>query len=113
MKPVLIYDHNCAFCRRWVERLKHWDRRDTITLLPLQDPSAPAVARRSIEELRQAVHLVTPEGGVFSGARAAKEICRYLPGGGLVRLFFSVPGVMPTAERVYRWISRRYGPVKD
>ncbi len=113
MKPVLIYDHSCAFCRRWVARLKRWDRRDTIRLLPLQDPSAPAVARRRIEELRQAVHLVTPEGAVFSGARAVKAICRYLPGGSLVGLFLSVPGVIPAAERVYRWISRRYGPVKE
>ncbi len=113
MKAVLIYDHDCAFCRRWVRRLKRWDRRNALTLLPLQDPSAPAVARRGIEELRKAVHLVTPDGSVFSGARAAREACRYLPGGHSLWLFSSLPGVMPLAERVYRWISRRYGPVKD
>ncbi len=113
MKPVLIYDHSCAFCRRWVERLKRWDRGDRVALLPLQDPSAPAVARRGIEELRKAVHLVTPEGAVFFGARAAKELCRYLPGGSWVRLFFGFPGIMPVAERVYGWIARRYGPVKN
>jgi predicted DCC family thiol-disulfide oxidoreductase YuxK len=113
VKAVLIYDRSCSFCRRWVERLKRWDRRDALIALPLQDPSAPAVAHRKIEELRRAVHLVTPEGEVFAGARAAREVCRYLPGGRLVRLFFALPGAMPVAERVYRWISRRYGPVKD
>jgi predicted DCC family thiol-disulfide oxidoreductase YuxK len=113
VKAVLIYDASCSFCRRWVERLKRWDRRDAVSLLPLQDPSAPALARRPAEELRRAVHLVTPEGEVFAGARAAKEVCRYLPGGGWLRLFFYLPGVMPLAERVYRWIARRYGPVKD
>ncbi|GIW52932.1 MAG: hypothetical protein KatS3mg081_2287 [Gemmatimonadales bacterium] len=113
MKPVLIYDHNCAFCRRWVARFKRWDRRDAVALLPLQDPAAPGLARRGVEELRKAVHLVTSDGRVFSGARAVREVCRYLPGGRLVRLCFSLPGVMPLAERAYGWISRRYGPVKD
>ena len=111
--PVLIYDASCGFCRRWVGRLKRWDRHDRVRLLPLQDPSASALAGRPRHELERAAHLLRPDGAVFAGARAARELCRYLPGGWLPKAFFAIPGVMPAAERVYAWIARRWGPVRD
>lgn len=109
--PTLIYDASCAFCRRWVRRLKRWDRHDRIRLLPLQDAAAPALARRPRDELQRAAHLVRPDGAVFAGARAAREAFAYLPGGGLVRAVLAAPGVMPVADRVYCWIARTFGPV--
>lgn len=110
--PTLIYDAACGFCRRWATRLKRWDRHDRIVLLPLQDPSAPALARRPRETLAGAVHLVRPDGGVFAGAAAAREALAYLPAGWLPRALLALPGVMPAAERVYRWIARTWGPVR-
>ncbi len=109
--PTLIYDASCGFCRRWVSRLKCWDRQDRIRLLPLQDPEAPALARRPRRELEQAAHLVRPDGAVFAGAAAARELCAYLPLGWFPRVFFALPGVMPVAQRVYDWIARTWGPV--
>jgi predicted DCC family thiol-disulfide oxidoreductase YuxK len=111
--PVLIYDARCGFCRRWVARLKRWDRRDRLRLLPLQDPDAPALAGRPRDELQRAAHLVRPDGAVFAGAQAARELCGYLPGGWLPKALFAVPGVLPVAERAYGWIARRWGPVRD
>lgn len=112
LRPVLVYDDNCAFCRRWVTRLKRWDRRHVIHVLPLQDPTAPEVVGRSRDALQQAAHLVGPDGAVFSGAAAARELCRYLPFGWLGRAFFAIPGALPLAERAYRWIARTWGPVR-
>lgn len=111
--PTLIYDAGCGFCRRWVARLKRWDRHDRIRLLPLQDPAAPALARRPREVLERAAHLVRPDGAVFAGASAAREVFAYLPAGWLPRALLAVPGAMPVAERVYRWIARTWGPVHD
>ncbi len=111
-RPTLIYDERCAFCRRWVERLKHWDRHDAIAMLPLQDDRASALAGRSPAELQLAVHLVRPDGAVFSGAAAVREVGRYLPGGRWVRLALTIPGVLPLAERAYAWIARTWGPVR-
>jgi predicted DCC family thiol-disulfide oxidoreductase YuxK len=111
--PVLIYDASCGFCRRWVARLKRWDRRDRVRLLPLQDADAPALAGRPRDQLQRAAHLVRPDGAVFAGAHAARELCAYLPGGWLPKALFAVPGVMPVAERAYAWIARRWGPVRD
>ncbi len=110
--PVLIYDAQCQFCRRWVARLKRWDRRDRIRLLALQDPAAPTLAGRPPEVLRQAVHLVREDGAVFAGAWAARETLAYLPAGRVLRGLARVPGVMAMADRGYRWVARTWGPVR-
>lgn len=80
-------------------------------MLPLQDETATAVTGRSPEELRRAAHVVLPDGRVYAGARGFREVCRYLPGGWLVRALLYLPGALPAAELVYRWIARTHGPV--
>ncbi len=110
-RPVLIYDGECAFCRRWVRRLARLDRRDAIVLMERQDEAASATAGRSPDELRLAAHLVRPDGAVFAGAAAVREAVRWLRGGRLVTAATALPGVMPVAERVYAWVARRWGPV--
>lgn len=112
-EPTLIYDASCGFCRKWVGRLKRWDRREVIRLLPLDDPAATTLAGRSVEELQQAAHIVTPEGRVFAGAAAMREALRYVPFGWAPRAALSLPGALPVAERMYRWIARRWGPVRQ
>lgn len=111
--PTLIYDASCGFCRRWVARLKRWDRHDRIRLLPLQDPAAPALAGRPREELERAAHLVRPDGAVFAGAWAAREVFAYLPGGWLPRAMLRLPGTMVVAQQLYDWVARTWGPVHD
>ncbi len=110
--PVLIYDAQCPFCRRWVARLKRWDWRDRIRLLPLQDPAAPTLAGRPREVLQQAAHLVREDGAVFGGAWAAREVFAYLPAGWLLRTLARLPGAMALADRGYRWVARTWGPVR-
>jgi len=108
----LIYDAQCQFCRRWVARLKRWDRNDRIRLLPLQDPAAPALAGRPREVLQQATHLIREDGAVFAGAWAAREAFAYLPAGWLLRALARLPGVMALADRCYGWVARTWGPVR-
>lgn len=110
-RPVLIYDAACVFCRRWVDRVRRWDRRRRIDVLPLDDARAVTVSGQPVERLRLAAHVVSPSGGVFAGAAAARELTRYLPGGPFVRAITAMPGVMSVAERTYAWIARRWGPV--
>ncbi|MCH7874305.1 MAG: DUF393 domain-containing protein [Gemmatimonadetes bacterium] len=112
-RPILIYDGSCGFCRRWVSRLKRWDRADRIRLLTLQDDAAPHVSARARTELELAAHVVLPSGEVLAGAAAFHALCRYLPGGWLPRGILSLPGALAMAERTYRWIARRWGPVGD
>jgi predicted DCC family thiol-disulfide oxidoreductase YuxK len=109
--PVLIYDADCAFCARWVQRLRHWDHKHRVTYLPLRDDRALGVSGRERQKLQGAAHFVRPDGAVFAGAAAARELFAFLPLGSLPRIVMSLPGVMPIATRVYAWIARRYGPV--
>jgi predicted DCC family thiol-disulfide oxidoreductase YuxK len=110
-RPTLVYDDSCGFCKKWVRRVQRWDRAKAVAYVPLQDSEAPTIAGRPREALHLAAHLVRPDGAVYAGAAAARELFRYLPGGVVPRLLMRVPGVMPIAERVYRWIARRWGPV--
>lgn len=108
----MIFDGSCGFCRKWVQRVQRWDRGQRLAYLPYQDAAAPDVAGRSRDALAQAAHLVRPDGEVFAGAAAARELLRYLPGGGAARAVLWLPGVMGVAERVYAWIARNWGPVQ-
>jgi predicted DCC family thiol-disulfide oxidoreductase YuxK len=110
--PVLIYDGRCGFCRRWVDRVRRWDRRRRVRYLSLREDDAVVVSGRERVELERAVHLVRPDGAVFAGAAAVRELCSYLPGGWMPRSVLRLPGVSELAPRVYRWVARTYGPVR-
>ena len=111
-RPTLIYDADCGFCRRWIGRIQKWDRGKAVSYLPLKDPDAPEVAGRPFRDLTRAVHLARPDGSVFAGAAAAKELFAYLPGGWGLRGLMRLPGIMPLSAKIYAWVARRYGPVR-
>jgi predicted DCC family thiol-disulfide oxidoreductase YuxK len=105
---VLLYDGNCAFCRAWVSRIQRWDRRNRIELLPASERSLhPDLPELSDEAVNAAMHFVLPDGRVFTGGRAIPELLRRLPGGGIPRLLFLIPGVPWLAGLGYGWVARR------
>ena len=111
-RATLVYDGTCGFCRRWVERVRRWDTRGRLEFVPYQAPDLetrfPALSR---DACAQAIHLVEAGGAVHRGAAAGREVLRRLPGGVLWALPFRLPGALPVADRVYRWITRRWGPL--
>jgi predicted DCC family thiol-disulfide oxidoreductase YuxK len=106
-RPTLIYDGECGLCRRSVDLVRRWDREHRVALVPFQDESRVQELGIPLPALAAAMHLVRPDGRVFAGADAAPEILRLLPGGGALAWVFRVPGVLPLARRVYRWIAGR------
>jgi predicted DCC family thiol-disulfide oxidoreductase YuxK len=110
-RPLVVYHGECGFCRRWVERLRRWDRHDRLDYLALQDPAAAAATSRPRTELERAAHVVLPSGEVLNGAAGFRALCGYLPGGRMPAAVLGVPGVLSVAERLYQWIARRWGPV--
>jgi lipase maturation factor 1 len=70
IKPLLVFDGDCGFCRRWITR---WQSAtdDAVEYLPFQDESVarrfPEIPRQSFEH---AVQLILPDGRVLSAARA-------------------------------------------
>ena len=105
-KPLLVYDGDCHFCRRWIAR---WQNAtgDAITYLPFQDDSMagrfPEIPR---EDFERAIRLILPDGSVCSGAKA---VFRSLAEAGkerwLLRLYRKSPGFADLAELAYEEVA--------
>ncbi len=106
-RPTLIFDGECAFCLRWVDRFRRWTPDDAVRFLPLQEEGAPGLAGRTREQLLEAMHLVTATGEVFAGAAAAREVLVHVRWGTVPRMAFRLPGAMFVADKVYRWVASR------
>src|SRR5438094_452004 len=67
-KPVLIFDGDCGFCRRWVGRWKGLTG-DTIEFAPSQEVASqfPQIPPKGFDE---SVWLVEPDGKVTGAAEA-------------------------------------------
>ncbi|MGA3182563.1 MAG: lipase maturation factor family protein [Verrucomicrobiota bacterium] len=101
-KPLLIFDGDCGFCRRWVAR---WRRAtgDAVDFQPFQDE---AVAKNFPEippaAFQDAVHLIFSDGSVCAGAEA---VFRSLAAGGrerwLLWCYLHIPSFPILTELIY------------
>jgi predicted DCC family thiol-disulfide oxidoreductase YuxK len=105
--PTLIYDGECGLCRRAVQRVQAWDREQRLAYVSFQDGEAVGRFGIGLPALAAAMHLVLPDGRVFSGADAVPELAGLLPGKRWWAWGFAVPGVRPLARWIYGAIARR------
>jgi predicted DCC family thiol-disulfide oxidoreductase YuxK len=111
-RPVVLYDGECAFCRRWIDRLRRWDRAGRIDALPSAERHE-LTAMPPIDDtaLDRAMHLVTPGGRVYAGGRAVAEVARYLPMGAVLHPLLRLPGISHLLDAGYRFVAaRRHRP---
>jgi len=105
-RPVLLYDGECGFCLRQVERLRA-RVGDAVAFEAYQEAHWVNIRK---ENLAQSVHLVDGDGSVSSGTEA---VFRTLAAGGKHRLLYSMyrrlPAFAAVSEAVYRWIARHRG----
>ncbi|MBI3317833.1 MAG: DUF393 domain-containing protein [Candidatus Omnitrophica bacterium] len=107
-RPLLLYDGECGFCRRWALR---WQGRvgEKVELSPYQD-HLKEFPRISPEEFHASVKLIGKDGSIHSGAEAVFRMLAHAPGWGwLFWMYQKVPGVMAAAEGVYRFVARHRG----
>lgn len=104
-KPLLIYDGDCGFCRKWIERFRSL-LGDRLSYEPYQKvakdhPSIP------LERFQKAVQLIEPGGRVSQGAEAVFRALGTLPA---LRLFLwgylHLPGFAWISERTYAWVAK-------
>ena len=107
-KPLLIYDADCGFCRRWIER---WRARtgDRIEYLPLQQPGLLRRLGVPLSAALRSVQLVTPDGKRHEGADAVFRALGQTPELRLVTRLARLPLVRSIAGWVYRRIARHRG----
>ena len=105
-KPLLIYDGECRFCRRWVAR---WQAitGDRVEYAPAQEV-AEQFPQITEDQFRRAVQLIDIDGQILSGAGAAFRAVSYAPRRGRAWWAYEhVPGFDWATEKGYRFIARR------
>src|SRR5437868_1381149 len=103
-RPLLVYDGDCGFCGRWIER---WRSRtgDRVRYLPFA--RAGLATRRLIPRAaaKRSVQLVEPAGRVSTGAMAVFRALRRAPGLRLLTWIGRLPIVRNIAEWVYQRVA--------
>ncbi|MFL6569689.1 MAG: lipase maturation factor family protein [Chthoniobacterales bacterium] len=104
-KPLMLFDGNCHFCRRWIERWREatGDRVDYASSqeAAAQFPEIPAV------EYEGAVQLIETDGHVYSGSAAVfRSLGKTRGGSGLAWCAEHVPGFAAASEVTYKIIAR-------
>src|SRR6478735_9366460 len=110
-RPVLIFDGDCGFCRRWIAR---W-RQLTADRVEYLASEAPETAQRFPENsghwYKEGVVLMEPGRPPIRCAEAVLRTLQVAPGSyGLGMWFYkNVPGVAWVTELVYGLIARHRG----
>ncbi len=110
-RPLLVYDADCGFCRRWVAR---WQDRtgDRVEYAP-GEAAAGLYPQLTPDLLARAVVLLTPDGEVLTGAEAVLTALSHAPeqgwapwGAWRLWAFRRVPGLAPITDLLYRFVAR-------
>jgi len=103
-KPLLIFDGDCHFCRRWIERWRELTR-DAVEYAPFQEVADrfPEIPR---EHFEKAVHFIDADGSVYRGAEA---VFRSLGNRAKISnwCYQHVPGFAAITETAYAFVARR------
>jgi predicted DCC family thiol-disulfide oxidoreductase YuxK len=105
VRPVLLFDGECTFCRRWVDRWRE-AAGDGFDLEPAQT-AADRFPEIPPAEFAHAVQLIDTDGQVFFAAEAifrARALATYHTG--LRTAYERLPGFAPAAEVAYRLVAR-------
>lgn len=103
-RPILIYDGDCHFCRRWIARW-HGYTEDRVEYAPFQEVAADFPGIPS-ESFRQSVQLVEPDGRVTAGAEAVFRALSFAPGRRWpLWAYENLPGAARASERCYRIVA--------
>jgi len=107
-KPLLIFDGDCHFCRRWVERWRELTA-GAVDYAPFQEaaPRFPEIPREAFE---RAIHFIEQDGTVYRAAEAAFRSLGTVRGRRwLVWCYEHVPGFAPITETAYGLVARNRG----
>jgi lipase maturation factor 1 len=107
-KPLMIWDGECHFCKRWIERWREITAGEvdyaTYQQAAHQFPEIP------VEQFKRAVALIEPDGKTFFAAEAVYRSLRYRSSRKwLAWSYDHVPGFAAISEAAYKFIARHRG----
>ncbi len=104
---ILIYDDLCPVCRAGVSKVRDWDLRGVLRIVPLSrggeldDAQLPPFA-----ELQRAIHAISPEGEVLQGADVIALIGLLSPRFRFLGWALRLPLIRGAARSVYWLVAR-------
>ncbi|HSD67705.1 MAG TPA: lipase maturation factor family protein [Vicinamibacteria bacterium] len=102
-RPCLVWDGDCGFCRRSVERLR-LSLGERVAFEPYQT-AHPRFPEIPVAAFRAAVHLVEPDGRVSRGAEAVFRALAYGDSRLPLAAYRQLPGFAAASEWVYRLVA--------
>ncbi len=107
-KPLMIWDGECHFCRRWIERWRE------ITAGEVEYVTYQEAANRfpeiPIGQFKRAVAFIEPDGKAFFAAEAVYRSLRYRSSRRwLAWSYDRVPGFAAVSELAYKFVARHRG----
>ena len=106
-RPELIYDGDCGFCRRWMER---WRRRtgEAVCYRAFQQADAdyPEIPR---ERFEKGVYFIEPSGRAWPWAAGVARLLRHAPGWRWLWTLYRIPPFGWILEAAYRLVARNRG----
>lgn len=106
-KPVVIYDGGCGLCAgnlKWLYRLDTLKKFDA---MPYQAKDlAQLFPHLNIEDCHTAMHLVFPDGRIYAGTDAFRQIFLRMPLMFLVGLLMFIPPLPWILRRLYPLLAR-------
>jgi predicted DCC family thiol-disulfide oxidoreductase YuxK len=107
-KPVMIWDGECHFCKRWIERWRETTAGE-VDYVTCQE-AANRFPEIPVEQFKQAVALVEPDGKAFFAAEAVYRSLRYRASRKwLAWSYDRLPGFAAVSELAYKFIARHRG----
>lgn len=109
---LMIFDGDCAFCRRCIEFARALDARHRFSFQPFESACHPLLTPQVRARCERAVHVITRRGQILSGGRACFFVLEEAAGNRFVkrlaRLMRSFPLVIPV-EIGYRIVASNRG----
>ena len=106
----MIYDGECRFCRRQVERLAWFDRGERLAFVSLHDPYVgQRVPELSHEMMMDQMYVVDQKGQRYGGARAIRYLSTRIPLLWPLAPLMHIPWSLPFWQWAYKLFAvRRY-----
>ncbi len=106
LKGWVLYDGDCALCRRWVDRFEAILTRRGFDLAPLQAPWVRECLDLPEADLFAAMRVLTPDGRDFVGADALIFLARHIWWAWPIYALAQFPGARPLLRRAYQLLAR-------
>lgn len=104
-RDLVLWDGDCGFCRRGIAWVESRDQLERFRCVPYQQAEHPLLDDGLRDACSKAVHVITADGRVLAGGRAALHVLEGIGWRGRARLLSS-PVFFWAVEGSYRLVAR-------